>query len=571
MLAMTEQPHRPDMAFARNLDLSDPGDVARGVAAYAEQRGREFDRFHFDLDQATAAILFYPRYLRLTKGSRFAGRPFVLSPWQAFDIIAPVWGWRCDDGTRRYRRASIWVPRKNGKTELMAGTALAHLFCDGEVGGEGYAVATKEEQARIVFDAAKRMVLMNQALADIAQCFADAIFCPSLFSAFKPLGGKAEGSHGKGPSFRIADELHEFRDDRLLQFLDQGTGARSQPMAWDISTAGLQEGYGWELFNVCRNLLDGTIEDHRTLVAIYAAEDEDDPYDPATWIKANPNFGVSLSAEYMRDQAELAKRSTRHENDFKRYHLNLWVGQARRWLKLERWDACAPAEDWKAKREKLRGRPGWMGVDLSSTQDLCSEAMVFPPAGSDPNWQVIQRTWLPAADLQDRIRDSRVPFDKWGELGAVTLTPGDVADHDAIERQIREDFDAFDITSAGFDPWNAHAMITSLRGDFGDDRILKVSQTIAGLNSGCKLLERLVLTKRLDHGRDPVLRWCAGNVETAQDGNGNIKPMKRKGAQKIDPLVATINALTVSQGVEPETGDVDTDYMTAMLKQARGA
>jgi phage terminase large subunit-like protein len=337
-------------------------------------------------------------------------------------------------------------------------------------------------------------------------------------------------------------------------------------MAWDISTAGLQEGYGWELWNACRNLADGTIEDHRSLVAIYAADEDDDPYDEATWIKANPNYGVSLSPEYMRDQSELAKRSTRHENDFKRYHLNLWVGQVKRWIKIERWDACAREADWKEKRARFRGRPGWIGVDLSSTQDLCSEAIVFPPAGSDPNWQSIQRTWLPDADLIDRIRDSRVPFDRWAEQGAITLTPGDAADHETIERQIREDFEAYDIKAAGFDPWNAHAMMTSLKADFGDERIRKVSQTIAGMNSGCKLLERLVLTGRLDHGRDPVLRWCAGNVEIAQDGNGNIKPMKRKGHQKIDPLVATINALTVSQGEEPESGEVDVSYMLSALK-----
>jgi phage terminase large subunit-like protein len=543
---------RPEHAFARGLDLSDPRDVARAVAIYADIHGRTFDRFHFDEQQAANGILFFPRYTRLTKGTSFAGRPFTLSPWQAFDIVAPVWGWRCEDGTRRYRRGSVWVPRKNGKTELMAGMALAHLFCDGEQGGEGYAVATKEDQARIVFDAAKRMVAMSPPLMAESRVFKDAIWCDALASSFKPLGGKAEGSHGKGPSFRIADELHEFRDDRLLQFLDQGTGARAQPMAWDISTAGLQEGYGWELWNACRNLADGTIEDHRSLVAIYAADEDDDPYDEATWIKANPNYGVSLSPEYMRDQAELAKRSTRHENDFKRYHLNLWVGQVKRWIKIERWDACAREADWKEKRARFRGRPGWIGVDLSSTQDLCSEAIVFPPAGSDPNWQSIQRTWLPDADLIDRIRDSRVPFDRWAEQGAITLTPGDAADHETIERQIREDFEAYDIKAAGFDPWNAHAMMTSLKADFGDERIRKVSQTIAGMNSGCKLLERLVLTGRLDHGRDPVLRWCAGNVEIAQDGNGNIKPMKRKGHQKIDPLVATINALTVSQGEEPE-------------------
>lgn len=426
---------RPHLAFAKGLDFSVERDVRYAVDGYVERNGDRFDRFHFNRNHAVAAILWFPRYLRLTKGAGFAGAPFVMSDWQALDIIAPVWGWKCDDGTRRYRRGEIWVPRKNGKTELMAGVSLLHLGGDGEFGGEGYAVATKEEQARIVHDAARRMVLMNPHLMqDFGfQVFKDSVYCEPLFAAFRPLGGKSEGTHGKGPSFRIADELHEFKDDRLLQFLDQGTGARQQPMAWDISTAGVQQGYGWELWNVCRNLLEGTIVDHRTLVAIYAADDDDDPYDPDTWAKANPNLGVSLKLDYMRDQAELARRSSRHENDFKRYHLNLWVGQLKRWLKMDLWDKCATgdADEWKRRAERLRGRKCLIGVDLASTTDLCAEVLLFPPDGGDDRWQVLCRFWVPRDGLADRVRHERVPYDIWEHDGAITVTDGNAADHDA--------------------------------------------------------------------------------------------------------------------------------------------
>lgn len=533
---------------ATGLDLASEADVRRGVAAYVDINGRSFEQYHFDTEAAVQAILFFPRYCRLTKGT-FAGKPFILSDWQAFDIIAPAFGWKCEDGTRRYRRGHIWVPRKNGKTELMAGTGLMHLTADGEYGGEGYAVATKEEQARIVFDAARRMVLLNDGLRQHIQAFKDSLYCEELFSSWRPLGGKSEGQHGKGPSFRIADELHEFRDDRLLQFLDQGTGARQQPFAWDISTAGLQQGYGWELWNVCRNLVEGTIVDHRTLVAIYAADDDDDPYAIETWRKANPNFGISLSADYMRDQAELARRSSRHENDFKRYHLNQWVGQAKRWLKMDRWARCASSRDenaWKQAFEDLRGRQCYIGVDLASTRDLCAEVMVFPPSGDD-KWRVLCRFWLPGADLQDRVRHERVPYDIWEHEGAVAITDGDAADHDAIKRQLLEDCEAYDVQGIGFDPWNAHKLMIELN-EIRPDIAVKVHQTMASLSGPSKLLERLVLMALLDHGNHPVLRWMAANVATVTDGNGNIKPAKDKSTQKIDGIVALIIALALTQG-----------------------
>lgn len=555
----------PDLAFARGLDLTNEADVRRGVAAYAADHGAPHaNGWLFDQEAAVRAILFYPTWCKLTKGE-YAGRPFVLAPWQAFEVVAPVFGWRGADGTRRYRRASVWLPRKNGKTELMAGTGLLHLLGDGEMGGEGYSVATKEDQAREVFEAARRMVLLSDTLKGHIQPFKDALWCEELFAAWKILGGRADGTHGKGPSFRIADELHEFKDDRLLQFLDQGTGARLQPMAWDISTAGLQQGYGWELWNTCRQLSQGTITDDRSLVVIYAANENDDPYDPATWARANPNLGVSLYPAYMRDQAQLARRSARYENDFKRYHLNLWVGQLRRWLKMDRWKACAedrPDDAWRTDFDDLVGRPCFIGVDLASTRDLCAEVLVFPPAGGD-GWRVLCRFWLPGADLPDRIREERVPYDKWADIDAITLTDGDAADHDAIKAQILEDIQRYDVQGIGFDPWNAHKLMLELN-ELYPDLCVRVAQTMGSLSGASKLLERLVLTAELDHGNHPVLRWMADNVATVTDTNGNIKPAKNKSTQKIDGIVALIIGLVLTQGESQYAGAPDPDAFISL-------
>lgn len=558
LMLHTPSAARAHLDYVAGLDLADETHVRRAVDAWAERNAPDdpASPWVFDRERAVQAVLFFPRFCRLTK-AEYAGRPFVLSDWQALDIVTPVFGWLDrETGTRRYRRGTIWVPRKNGKTELMAGVALAHLIGDGELGGEGYAVATKEEQARIVFDAARRMVLLNDRLRDHVQPYKDSLYCEELFSSFRPLGGKAEGSHGKGPSFRIADELHEFRDDRLLQFLDQGTGARQQPMAWDISTAGLQQGYGWELWNVSRQLADGVIKDDRSLVAIYAADEDDDPYDPATWAKANPNLGISLKAAFLRDQADLARRSARHENDFLRYHLNRWTGQNDRWLRMERWQACG-ADDapdaWATWERELAGRRCFLGVDLASVRDLCAAALVFPPEGGDDRWRVLVRLWLPEAGLADRVRHERVPYDAWAREGAVIPTSGDVADHEAILRRIIADCEAFDVQGVGFDPWNAHQLMVQVN-DFRADLAVKVPQSMTALSGPSKLLERLVMQGRLAHGNHPALRWMADNVAIMSDHNGNIRPAKDKSTQKIDGIVALVIALALTQGEEAETG-----------------
>lgn len=548
-----------------DLDMSREGDVRRAVHAYADIVGREMDVYYFDEDAAVAAVMFYPQYCRFQKGE-WAGRPFILSGWQAFDIVIPVFGWKCIDGTRRFRRVHIWVPRKNGKTELMAGTALLHLIADGEFGGEGYVVATKEEQAEILFNAARRMVLLNDGLRQFIQPFKDSLYCEALFSTFRPLGGKADGSHGKGPSFRMADELHEFKDDRLIQFLDQGTGARQQPIGWDISTAGLQQGYGWELWNVCRNLWDGSIVDMRTHVAIYAADDDDDPYDPATWAKANPGLPYTPKIAYMRDQAELARRSARHENDFKRYHLNLWIGQIVRWIKMDRWNACASGGTtaWSDAFDELSGRPCFGGVDLASTKDICALVWLFPPHGGDDKWRVICRFWMPRGaddkEFADRIRQERVPYDQWEHDGAMIVTDGDAADHDAIKAQIIEDFDRYDVQGIGFDPWNAHKLMVEIN-ELNPDIAKKVNQTMGGMSGPSKVLERLVLRGEIDHGSHPILRWMAANVATISDTNGNIKPAKDKSTQKIDGIVALIMAIALAQSEDPDANVPNVDAM----------
>jgi len=533
----------------------------RAVSAYVD--GPHYDPrpgYVFDRQRAKLAVDFFPRYLRLTKG-KWARQPFHLQPWQAERLVTPVFGWvRADDGTRRYRQVILWVPRKNGKTELAGGVGVLHMIGDGEDGGEGYAIATKFSQAKIVFDVATQMLRFSPALMEAGgvELFKQSIYIGRHNFVFKPLAGIPTGEHGKGAHFVIGDEVHEWPDDRLYQFLRQGMGARQQPIEWLISTAGLTGGYGEELWHTSDQLLAGTLDDPETLVVRFAADAEDDPFDLATWQKANPNYGVSLSEGYVRNEIARAQRNPRALADLKRYHLNIWIGQVSRWLPAERWRECggdpASTTRWRGFAEELAGRACYGGLDLAATQDFNALAWVFPPAGGDDKWRVLVRLWLPRGRderaLFDRVRQERAPYDIWAETGALMLTEGDAADHDAIKAQVLEDCARFDVRSLGADPWGAHDLITSLLNDH-EVPVVKVRQGVM-LSSPAKMLERLVLRGELDHGGHPVLAWMADNVVVHQTAEGNIKPDKKNSKQKIDGIVASIIALAAYQFEEPE-------------------
>ena len=283
----------------------------------ARRKRWELGDFWFKESSADSAVEFFEDYLVFTKG-KWAGKPFLLEPWESDQIIRPLFGWKRADGTRRYRRCYVWVPRKNGKTELAAGIALLLLIGDAEDGGEVYSIASNKDQARIVFNQATQMVNKSPTLNDDLLCFKTSIYCPELNAGFQPLSGKAEGKHGYNVSGLIGDEIHEWADGDLYQFMHDSQDAREQPLEFLISTAGKKGTYGEEVWDECVKIRDGTIEDPETLVVIFAADPDDDWQDEATWKKANPNLGVSKKLDTMRTQRRdgqdrCARDSERHQ------------------------------------------------------------------------------------------------------------------------------------------------------------------------------------------------------------------------------------------------------------------
>lgn len=529
----------------------------------------ECGRYWYDERAADAAAAFFPKYLRFTEGE-WAGKPFTLEPWQEHDIIRPLFGWKREDGTRRYRRCDVWVPRKQGKTELGAGIAILIQIGDGEKGGQVFAIAKDHKQASIVFNKAVTMVQWSDDLAKHLTCFKKAIFCQELMARFEPLSGTPEGKHGLNMSGLIGDEIHEWVDDRLYTFVHQSSASRRQPLEFLISTAGERKGYGWEVWQYDQKLLAGEIEDPERLVVVYAADPDDNWLDEETWRKANPNLGVSVKLEYLRAEAQKARELPRLENDFKRYHLNLWTEQAVRWLPLEAWDECghpieaalevAPAnqprrgwknnERWRELQDLVRGRRATAGLDLSSTTDLTALVWTFPPEEEGGRWIIIPRFFIPQARIMERSRRDRVPYDQWVKMGAMVATPGNVVDYAHVKHRLYQDAELFGCSAVAIDRWNATQIATEIR-DEGLNAVL-FGQGYASMSAPTKELERLVLDRRIDHGGHPVLRWCAGNVAVDTDPAGNIKPAKDKSTERIDGIVATIMGIGVALAEEPE-------------------
>lgn len=499
--------------------------------------------FYFDKRIADAACEFFPRFLRFTKGE-WAGKPFVLAPWQAHHT-GQIFGWRRrSNGLRRYRRVRGWVPRKNGKSEWWAGGGHLLTIGDNEPGAEVYTHALDKSQASVLWDMAARMTTFSDPLAELYEVTKTALFCPALMATFRPLSGEAYGKHGLSPHAIIGDEAHAWPDDRLHTFLRQGMGARRQPLDITISTAGEVKTYGHELYLESMAVLEDPDTDPEMYVFNHAAAEDDDWTDPAVWAKANPNLGVSIKIEDLAAECRQAQRSPRLENDFKRYKLNLWVEQARRWFPMHRWpDNTRDRSDpklWQKLRDELKGCRAFGALDLGSTEDITALVWCFPPEKETDRTIFLPRFWVPEQCVKDRSSPG-TPYDKWVSIGALETTPGDVTDYDFIEHAVMADCERFRCEGLAIDRWNATQVSVHLTQEGLPVKLF--GQGYASMGAPSKEIERRFLQCSLEHGNHPVLKWMFGNATYRKDPAGNIKPDKERAAEKIDGVVAAVMAL----------------------------
>ena len=492
----------------------------------------------FSRKKADWAIEFISR-LTHTKGE-WAGLPFQLQKWQKM-FLKELFGRVKGDGLRQYQTAYLEIPRKNGKSELAAAIALFLLFGDNEPGAEIYSAAADREQASLVFNAAAYMVRNDPVLSGMCKIIDSQkrIVFYETASFYRAISAEAYSKHGFNAHAVIYDEIHCAPNRELWDVLSTSMGARTQPLMLGITTAGYdRNSICWELHDYGQKIIDGVVEDPTFFPLIFAADEGDEWTDEAVWRKANPNLEVSIKLDFLRRECKRAQEIPAYQNTFRRLYLNQWTTQETRWLDMEKWRSCGYDFD----PEYLSELRCWAGVDLSSTTDLSSCALVFEPDEED-RVHILSFNWIPGENIAARVRRDRVPYDTWARDGHLTATDGNVIDHDYIRRTIAQDLKAAFpyLEVVGYDPWNATKWAIDLEGD--GVPVVQIRQGYKTMSPACKELERLVLGGYLRHNNNPVLTWAMDNVMITQDPAGNIKPAKDKATERIDPAVALITAI----------------------------
>jgi len=508
--------------------------------------------YTFEQERADRVVAFVQQFVTMTSGRKFAGKPMKLMPWQVHDIIEPIYGWVDDQGLRRYRRAAIFVSKKNGKSSLMAALVLYHLLADGEPGAAVFGAAVDRIQAGVIYRSVAASVRANPELAralEVIDSRSTIVHRPTA-SRYTCLAADSWRAEGIDASAVVVDELHAHRKPDLVQALTYAGAARAQPLVVAISTAGeSRNGIGYQWYQDAR-LVEASPEANPTFFGkIYEAKEDDarGVESPEVWRDANPSLGVTISEkDFANDYADSLTSGTKRTS-FLRYRLGIWAQADARWFHGDDWAKCG-----REPMEPLAGRPCWVGVDLASNLDMTSAAFVFRE--QDGSYSVEWKYWVPSETVGDRVREG-IPYDTWIREGWVTVTDGHRLDHEAVARDIIAYGESHEIRGVGVDPWQAGALETLLQRE--GIEVKSVAQRTAYLNAPCKLLEALVVEGRLRHGGNPVAAFNANNVCVYTDPTGMIKPDKAKSSEKIDGIAALVNALALASTDDAETGSAD--------------
>ena len=491
----------------------------------------------FDQAAVDRVRYFFERFLRHSKGSDFAGKPFVLLDWQYDRVIAPAFGWKMPDGTRRFRRVGVAIPKKNGKSTLLSGVGLFMLMGDGEPGAEVYSAAADRDQASIIYEEAANMVDASPALLRRIRVLRSKklLVHGASRSLYKALSADVPTKEGLNIHCLLFDELHAQKTRDLWNTLRYGFASRKQPMLWWISTAGVdQESVCYEQWQRAKAVQESREIDISLLPYICEASDEDDWKSEDVWRRVNPSYGQTISTRDMREGCDEAVALPANENNFKRYRLNIWTRQTVRWIPTDRWRALARKIDW----SKMRRQPCRLGLDLAATTDIAAASLLFP---RQRGYRLLTRFWVPAAALVARVRENKTRLDEWVRRGFVKVTDGDVLDYDVIRKDINDMADEFKVMDVSIDPWNATQLAVQLAGDGLDVQFVRTG--FLSISAASKEFEKLILGGMIEHDGNPVMDWMIGNVAKEDDASGNIKPSKRRSAEKIDGVVSTIIAL----------------------------
>jgi phage terminase large subunit-like protein len=496
-------------------------------------------KYTYDREAADLAIRFIETYLQHVEGPK-AGQPMRLEPWQAA-IIRTIIGWKCTDGTRRFRRVFIFLPRKNGKTTLVAALVILILFTDGEAGAQLFGAASSRDQASILYSIASRMLKQSSKLRKLVTKDVDStktILAGTSF--FRALAAEAGATHGQNAHLVVCDELHTWTDRRFHEALRTSQGARANPLFAEITTAG-ERGRSelcMERYEYSKRLIDGVIQNEEFLPVIYEAPEDLDWTDPATWLVANPNLGISIFERQLLELCAEAQDNPRLEASFRQLHLNQWVRSERTWLPMSRWEESpAITHD-----DIPLGAEVFGGMDLGSYKDLTAFAMLHR---IEDVFRVRWHFWMPAGQISVREREDKRPYSQWVREGWITPTEGQTVDYSQVRREILAEAKKYKLAGVAYDPSHAG----TLAHDLSAEGVImeEFRQTYSRYNEPTKEFETLVIDYLLDHGGNPVAHWMAENTAVKEDDFARIRPTKREKNMhtiRIDGIQAAIMGLS---------------------------
>ena len=514
--------------------------VSRRVRQIYERLTREIEnpgRYVFDLEKASKPIRFIETFCRHSKGE-WAGRPVKLELFQKA-FIAALFGFvDRDTGLRRFREAMFYCGRKNGKTVLMSSLALYMMMADGEGGAEVYSLASKRDQAAILFDEAHNMIKQSKHLArHVRKRKSDLYFEPTM-SLFKPLAKNSNTLDGLNAHCVIIDELHSIQDRNLYDVMKQSQSARQQPLLITITTAGtVREAIFDDLYSYACQVVDGTFEDDSFLPVLYELDSRDEWTDPSAWPKANPGLGVIKKLDDLQQKVERAKNNPSEQSGLLCKEFNVRETTARAWLTFEQLNNEETFD-----LEDFRGFYAIGGADLSRVYDLTCATLLMVDPKTETRF-VTQMYWLPEDGFMERVEQDKVPYDVWHSRGLLRLTPGNTIDYRFITRWFLEMIEQYSIVPLWvfYDAWSATFWVQDMEAQ--GFNMVPVRQGAKTLSIPMQQLGADLTAKKVNYGNHPILKWCLACTEVVQDRNQNWLPAKPKNSKmKIDGMASLLNA-----------------------------
>ncbi len=490
----------------------------------------------FDEEKANRPIEFIERFCKHSKGE-WAGKPVLLELFQKAFISALFGFIEEDTGLRRFRETLFYVARKNGKSTMLSGIALYMLVADNEPGAEVYSVASKKDQARIIFDETYNMVKQSPDLLQVIRKRKSDLYFSLTFSKMQPLGKNSDTLDGLNSHLVIMDELHSIKDRNLYEVMQQSQSARRQPLLVMITTAGtIRECIFDDMYKYACGVCDGTIQDDHFLPILYELDSKKEWSDPMAWEKANPGLNRIKKLSDLMNKVERAKNSPRDLTGLLVKDFNVISSISTAWLTFDDIDNQETFDI-----ERFQGMYAIGGADLSITTDLTCATLLL--MDKNEKRYVHQMYWLPADNFESRVKDEKIPYDKWYEAGMLRLCNGNSINYSDVTAWFVEMIDKYEIVPAWiyYDSYSAKYWVEEM--EKKGFRMVRCIQGAKTLSLPMQMLGADLKAKKVNYNNSSILKWCMTNTGIQEDRNGNIVPVKAQSPKyRIDGLASLLDA-----------------------------